>query len=303
MTAGQTSETGRVLIRGHGFPVDHIALAVPNTERSVCFVEEKTGVRPTLTQRDRKDFYWSAALGIGEDNFLEVIGPNPDHRGIHPLKSIMARLKRPTPLFGYVATDDFEGFAARVRATGAPVTNIAKVDPDTSANGSDFTRGAIGPGFLTQRPGFIEWRRRSIEQSPDLQCRLVGFSLKLPNPKALNSLFKDLALDVTIEQGSSLISITIETPKGKVTFENEGMRVTALRALVAILRRPFGWRQNQPMGSDLLCQFAGLSIPAAPKARAMIKREYRSSFPLRSEIEPYFANECSALSRPMTKRR
>lgn len=236
-----TSERkGRILTRGHGFPVDHIALAVSNTEDGVRYVEQLTGVAPTLTQRDTNDFYWSAALEIGEDSFLEVIGPNPDHRGIHPLKSFMAGLKQPTLLFWYIATDDFDAMAQRIEAAGETLKMVVTVHPEKSANGSDYTRAAIGSGFVSQRPGLIEWRKRSIEPPSEHACRMTGFSLRHPKPEGLNELFEQIGVDLVVAHGPSSIGITLETPKGEVVIENPGAELSVLGMLSAILRRPFG---------------------------------------------------------------
>ena len=231
---------GDVLIRGHGFPVDHIALAVPDTQFGVRYVEQLTGVKPVLTKSDPTDFYWSAALGIGENSFLEVIGPNPGHKGIHPFKSFMAGMKEPAVLFWYVATDDFEAFCKRVEEAGETLSNIVTVDPETSANGSSYTRAGIGKGFETQRPNVIEWRKRSVEQSTDIQCRMTGFSLRHPKPKALNKLFESLGIDAVVEKGPSRIGLTLQTPKGEVTLANPGVKFGLATLLSAILHRPFG---------------------------------------------------------------
>ena len=234
------SDRGRVLKRGHGFPVDHIALAVPDTEGGVRYVEQLTGVKPTLTKSDPKDFYWSAALGIGEDSFLEVIGPNPDHKGVHPFKSFMAGLKEPAVMFWYIATDGFDAFVRRVELAGETLSNIVTVDPETSANDSDYTRAGIGKRFETQRPNVIEWRKRSVEQSTDIQCRMTGFSLSHPKPDALNGLFEALSIDAVVKKGPSRIGLTLQRPKGEVTLANAGVKSGLVTLLSAILRRPFG---------------------------------------------------------------
>lgn len=231
---------GRVLTRGHGFPLDHIALAISNTEDGVRYVERLTGVAPTLTRRDANDFYWSAALEIGEDSFLEVIGPNPDHRGVHPLKSFMAGLKQPTLLFWYIATDDFDAMARRIEAAGETLKMVVVVDPEKSANGSDYTRAAIGSGFVSQRPGLIEWRKRSLEPPSEHACRMTGFLLRHPKPERLNKLFEQIGVDLVVARGPSLIGITLETPKGEIVIENPGTELSVLGMLSAILRRPFG---------------------------------------------------------------
>ncbi|MEM6898268.1 MAG: hypothetical protein AAF583_00655 [Pseudomonadota bacterium] len=53
-----------------GTQLDHIALAVSDTEEGVAFVRELTGVEATLTKRDPKDFCWSAAIPIAVQRFL-----------------------------------------------------------------------------------------------------------------------------------------------------------------------------------------------------------------------------------------
>lgn len=232
--------TGKVLIRGHGFAVDHIALAVSNTENGVAYVEELTGVAPILTKRDPNDFYWSGALEIGEDSFLEIIGPNPDHRGIQPFKSYLAGLKQPRLLFWYIATDNFEAMKTKIEAAGEKVKMVVVVDPDRSANGSDYTRASIGAGFVSQRPGLIEWRKRSVESRPEATCRMTDFRLQHPQPGAFNPFFKSIGVDLAVAEGPSLIGITLETPKGEVVIQNEGTELSLLGMLAAILRRPFG---------------------------------------------------------------
>lgn len=228
------------MIRGHGLPLDHVAFAFADTQAGVRHVEELTGVAPRLTKRDPKDFFWSAALGIGEGSFLEVIGPNPDHRGMHPLKSLLAGLKEPTLLFWYVATDDFEAFARRIAAAGEKLTHVVAVEPGTSANRSHYTRAAIGSRFISQRPGVIEWRRRSLDLSREEGCRLTDFSLSLPEPDALNALFAALAIGLTVERGPNRIGLTLASPKGDVVIENPGYALTPMKMLAAIVRRPFG---------------------------------------------------------------
>ena len=239
-TPTSNAPKGRILLRGHGLPVDHIALATPDVERGVAYVESLTGVVPTPTTRNPKHFFWSAGLSIGEDSFLEVIGPNPDHRGVHPLKSFMAGLTAPTLLFWYLATDDFAACRRRVEALGETLKMVVTVSEDESVDGADYTRGAIGSGFSSQRPGLIEWRRHSLDHGSDQGCRLTEIKLCHPQPEAVNALFEGLGVDLVVETGDSLISITLQTPKGDVTLSNPGVDLTPLGLIAAVLKRPFG---------------------------------------------------------------
>ncbi|MEM9168486.1 MAG: VOC family protein [Pseudomonadota bacterium] len=233
-------DRGVVLTRGHGFQVDHIGLAVPDTQEGVRYVEDKTGVAPVLTARDPGEFYWSGALGIGADSFLEIIGPNPDHRGVQPFKSVLAGLREPVLMFWYVATDDFNAFAKRVKDAGARLDQIVDVDPGDNVNGADYTRAIIGPGFVSQRPSVIEWRNRSVEQTAESSCTLTAFSMSLPDPSEINALFRTLGINVAVGDGPSRMAMTLDTPKGDVEFTNNGYELTTTRMLAAIARRPFG---------------------------------------------------------------
>ena len=84
-------KVGRVLPRSHGLVVDHIALAVCDTQAGATFVKQKTGVEPQVHAPKAGQWHQSASLFIGDDSLLEIIGPNPDHRGLHPLKADHAR--------------------------------------------------------------------------------------------------------------------------------------------------------------------------------------------------------------------
>ncbi|MEM9261946.1 MAG: VOC family protein [Pseudomonadota bacterium] len=233
------NEKGRILRRGHGFQLDHIGLAVPDTAKGVAFVEEKTGATPHLGPPQPGNFYWSGALSIGKESYLEIIGPNPDHRGVHPFKSVMAGLSEPTLMFWYVATDDFEAFAKKVENASARLQQIVRVDAQDD-QGADYTRAIIGPGFLSQRPSVIEWRRRSIRSPVDIRCTLKSFSLSLRRPKELNSLFAKLGVDTPVHDGPSGMSITVDTPKGEIEFTNAGYNLTPMKMLAAVLKRPLG---------------------------------------------------------------
>ena len=108
-----------IIRRSHGFQLDHIGLGVPNTRDGVKWVEEKTGAKVDLHDPEPNQFYWSGSLAIGENSFLEIIGPNPNYKKFQPFGALLKTLSEPQLLFWYVAVEDFAAFQALARQSKA----------------------------------------------------------------------------------------------------------------------------------------------------------------------------------------
>ena len=216
------SATGRVLPRAHGFALDHIALGVPDMQRALEQIARDTGAEPYATEPEPGQWYWSGALALGPDAFLEILGPNPQHRGFQPVKELISSYSSPRLLFWYVATDDFGRFTERVEAAGAPMERVERVDFERDGVRTDYTRGVIGPGFVTQRPCVIEWRSHEERIGVDRRCQLTCLRLRHPEAAAMNELFARVGIDQAVEEGPSWIALELATPKGRVVYENEG---------------------------------------------------------------------------------
>lgn len=224
-----------VLRRGHGLVVDHIGLGVPNTAAGVAWLEDKVGAKCWMSEAEPGQWYWSGALSIGADSFLEVIGPNPAWPKFQPFRAMLTKLRAPRLLFWYVAVNDFDAYAARAAAAGAPMERVERIGP-SAAHGADYTRGNLGPGFITQRPNVIEWRSRPPRMDLDRSCRLIDFRLSHPQAPKLRAVFAALDIDVPVIEAPSSIGLTLETPKGRVDLDNPGMDWVGLGALVKIAR-------------------------------------------------------------------
>lgn len=214
-----------ILRRSHGFQLDHIGLGVRNTEDGVKWVAEQTGADVQLHDPEPGQWYWSGSLNIGEDSYSEVIGPNPDWKKFHPFGTLLKTLTEPKLLFWYIAVTDFKAFqklAAKHKGKLERVEAINVDNPDTGY--ASYHRGYIGPGFLSERPNVIGWLRKP-DRVQDIvpTCKLVDF--KLANPKAdqINPVFKALGIETEVTNGRSSIAITLETPNGLWTIENEGL--------------------------------------------------------------------------------
>ncbi|MEQ3746128.1 MAG: VOC family protein [Henriciella sp.] len=217
-----------IIRRSHGFQLDHIGLGVPNTEDGVKWVEEQTGAKVDLHDPEPDQFYWSGSLAIGEESFLEIIGPNPNYKKFQPFAALIKSLSEPQLLFWYIAVTDFQAFKTLARQTKSKLERVegVNIENDEGAQAS-YWRGLIGPGFLSERPNVIEWLKRPHRESQDTPvCKLTDFRLANPHADQINDVFGKLGIDVPVSKGASSIGMTIDTPNGPWSLKNEGVRWT-----------------------------------------------------------------------------
>ncbi|MEM1144627.1 MAG: VOC family protein [Pseudomonadota bacterium] len=223
--------------RGHGLQLDHVGLGVPDTKAGAEWLEERTGARVHLTEPDPNQWYWSGALPIGTDSFLEVIGPNPSWRRFQPFRSLLKTLKEPQLLFWYIAVNDFEAFRRLADQQSAGLERIESVNPDsTDPSVHSFIRGYVGPGFLTQRPNVIQWRNRPFPVDADTRCLLQDFRLQHPDGAKITDTFHALGIETAVAVGESSIGLTLDTPNGAVQLDNPGISLVGVSALITMAR-------------------------------------------------------------------
>lgn len=227
-----------ILRRSHGQQLDHIGLGVPNTEEGVAEIEALTGAKVDLHPPEPDQWYWSGSLAIGEDSFLEIIGPNPEWRKFQPFRTLLGALDAPQLLFWYLAVSDFKQFEQSAKNAGGKLERVEAVNLNGANTAhSSYIRGYMGPGFLTQRPNIIEWRRkpkRDLEKIPE--CSLKHFGLSHPKAHEINSVFEKVGLDYRVEDGPNTISLSLETPNGEISFSNKGIALGGVSALFQIAR-------------------------------------------------------------------
>ena len=233
---------GSVLKRAHGYPIDHIALAARDTEEAVAWMQDKLGAAPFLTEPEPNQWYWSGGLPIGQDSFVELLGPNPAHTGFNPIKQIIKQFDEPQLLFWYVATDDFDAFAARAKKAGAPLGRIETVAYEKGTVRVDYTRGILGPGFESPRACVIEWRHRLDHGAVDRSVNITDFKLSHPKAATMNSVYQSLGIDITVAQGPSAMGLTLEGPNGQLVLQNPGQSFSGASALLKMAGLYVGYR-------------------------------------------------------------
>ncbi|MEM1052387.1 MAG: VOC family protein [Pseudomonadota bacterium] len=229
-----------VLDRG-GTSLDHVAIGVADTERGVAEIAQLIGFEPHLSEPEPGQFYWSGAVPLGSGRFLEILGPNPTFKKFNPFIELVKRLESPQPLFWYVATGDFATFQKAASSTGAPVERVQTVAFERDGVKMDYTRGYLGPGFMSASPNVIQWRARSDQWDSGEGPVLLGLELSHPEADRLNTVFARLGIDQMVRTGPHRMVLRLGTPNGEVEFAGDGMEMRGLGATVKMTDMFFRW--------------------------------------------------------------
>lgn len=214
-----------VLDRG-GASLDHIALGVPDTRKGARHIAELTGVEPRIgPQPGPEQFYWSAAIRLGAGRFLEILGPNPDWTGFHPMIETVKQFTQPQPLFWYVATNDINAFGDAAAAQRAPLEMMQSFEHTRDTETVSYTNAVIGPGFRSTRPCVIQWHTRSKWMEGDAELGLKSLQLSSPIADTLNPLFADLGIVERVSEGPEMMMLALDTLKGEVVLSAPGVVV------------------------------------------------------------------------------
>lgn len=228
-----------------GTQIDHIGLACRDLQEGIQYFQDLTGVKPHLNDPSTSLPFQNAYVRIGEETFLEILGPNPTHTGFHPLKSLLKNFKEPTLWFWYISTIDFDGLEASIKEAGRCIDR--KIEMETEA-GATYVSGSIGPGFYPVYPNVIQWKSKPEKDIPmEMQVTpMKGFSVTTSEKEKMKSFFlavgiSDRVLKDSAEDGKSYLSLTLDTPKGEVQLKSEAKPLSTWNVLTTLAKDLFGF--------------------------------------------------------------
>ncbi|MEM1171307.1 MAG: VOC family protein [Cyanobacteria bacterium P01_H01_bin.35] len=220
----------------NGHCVDHIAVGVKDTEEGVEWITELTGVKPSLVEPEPDQWYWSAALNLGKNCFLEIIGPNQNHKGFQPIKQMLKDFEVPSLFFWYIGTHNFELAKSIIEKYDFRLERIEDISYKRDDDIIDYKRAIIGRGFNSERPCIIQWNSRPKRLDAVKECSFKSLALSFPNPKNLNDLFSELQIDLQVKEGDAQMILTFDSPKGEIVLKGGGFEFSGLRAIPKMAR-------------------------------------------------------------------
>jgi hypothetical protein len=214
-------ETGIQIFDSHY--VDHLALGIHNLDEGLKWIKEKTGVDAYVVPPEPGQWYQSAGLLLGENVILEIIAPNPNHKGYHPIKQVLKSYSKPNLFFWYLGVKNFDEFEKFAKKEGIKIERIEKVEYVRNSIPISYQRATVGPGFFSERPNIIEWKAREDRSKEKQGCRLLSFWIESSEPELTRELFQKLKIDIQVfdGKGKSKLFLKIDTPKGEIILSGD----------------------------------------------------------------------------------
>ncbi len=217
--------------------VDHIALGVSNTLEGIKYIENLTGIKPYIPEAQNNQWFKSAALGLGNNCFLEIIGPNPNHKKFHPFKQMLKELETPQLAFWYLGTNKFKECRQILSNNGIKIGQYNHIKKEIDDQLLDYEIGMIGKGFESESPSLIQWNEvPNNKNGIEHLCRFKKLELFSRNYSKLQSIFDILEVDMQVIEGNPKMRLTIDTPNGEVILNGGGFSFPAgIKSLFRIL--------------------------------------------------------------------
>jgi len=197
--------------------LDHIMFSAPDLNQGIALVEKLTGVAPVFGGSHPGNGTHNALLSLGEDQYLEVIAPDPKQEHAGTMAEEFLRL--PPHIHQWaVATDGFAGLKGALgdAGFGHRVIDMSRTTPDGVHLAWQILFVADHP-FGLAMPFFIDWLQSPHPAgSTPKGCLLEGFSIQCPLAGELQAFFGSINLKADIQAGDLAMSASIQAPAGAV---------------------------------------------------------------------------------------
>jgi Glyoxalase-like domain len=201
--------------------LDHLLLGVPDLDRGIGWVEQRTGVKAMIGGSHPGRGTRNALLSLGGRQYLEIIAPDPAQT-TYGFQIDLRKLREPRLVNWAAAASDLDGLAKRASDAGQRVAGPRDGSRVTPAGATLNWRSLailndLASDEVDPIPFFIEWAAGTSHpsQTSPKGCELQSFAIEHPKPEAILSVLKAVGIDATVTTGPSPgLKATIRTPNG-----------------------------------------------------------------------------------------
>lgn len=197
--------------------LDHLMYAVPDLAAGMQHIQELTGVAPAMGGSHPGVGTRNALLSFGNDQYLEIIAPDPAQPLSGTTGELLAQHARCGIRAWAVASHDLvavQQSAREQQLATRDVINMARTTPDGVALAWQLL-------FLrdTHWPFFIDWQNspHPAQNAPG-GCELLEFMVTVPDPDSYRKFMTRLGIPVTVAAGSVGFTAKLNTPNGVITL-------------------------------------------------------------------------------------
>jgi hypothetical protein len=201
--------------------IDHLVYATPNLATGIQQIESLLGVRAVPGGQHPGGGTRNALVGLGEDTYLEIIGPDPDQpKPLRPRRFGIDELKTSRLVTWAAKSSDLESMVEKAKRNGLDLGQVqagSRRRPDGELLSWRLT---VSPALTADGivPFFIDWGKTSHPANGlPKGCSLVALRGEHPDAKRIQTGLSALGVNLRVDTGSvpALIA-TIRTPKGNV---------------------------------------------------------------------------------------
>jgi len=215
--------------------IDHLVYGVPNLKAGVEEWQKLTGIEPTAGGRHPSWGTANALLSLGQETYLEIIGPDPE------LDLNLDKGSTPGPrLFGLntLTSGSLRGWAAAVSDLDERVRESRRRGYDSGPSEAKSRRRPDGtelkwkmalPADLQLRAGgclpfLVDWQGAQTPAARAASgCRLLSLTGEHPEPEKVRRSLAALGLRLPVKEGSGAgVRALLETPAGRLILDRRG---------------------------------------------------------------------------------
>ena len=195
--------------------LDHLMYAVPDLDSGMREIFALTGVAPVMGGSHPGMGTRNALLSFGQDQYLEIIAPDPQQELAGTTGEILAKNPNSGIRAWAVATDDLLAVrqaAETVHVASRDIIDMARTTPEKIELAWQLL-------FLNDArwPFFIDWQESPHPSAHAPRgCSLVEFLITTPDPEVYRELMERLGIEVAVEAGKLGFVATLQTPNGLV---------------------------------------------------------------------------------------
>lgn len=201
--------------------IDHLVFATPDLAAGVKHVERLLGVKAIPGGQHPGGGTRNALIGLGNDTYLEIIGPDPDQpKPARPRRFGIDELREPRLVTWAAKGTDLDAIVQRAKGLGIELGQVQSGSRRRPDGVLLSWRLTVSPVLTAEGivPFFIDWGQTAHPASTlPKGCAIVAFRAEHPDARRVQAALSAVGLNLRVDKGSAPALIaTIRTPRGDV---------------------------------------------------------------------------------------
>lgn len=200
--------------------LDHIMFATTDLDLGITEIADLTGIKPAIGGTHPGMGTRNALLSLGEDQYLEVIAPDPEQELKGSLGEELINHGGSGVRGWAVAATDLEAIKQVATEQGLNPQPLVEMNRTTPA-GVPLDWQIMFVAGHPLLPFFINWKLSPHPaRNTPVGCTLFSFTVATPDHVSFKNRMSALDIEVAVVDGDNGLTAQLATPSGTVTLGN-----------------------------------------------------------------------------------